>query len=210
MGASGRLIFQVLVSLRSPVLSLKHNPGISWRSLALSVLNSVSPSDASSGIHKSRTHKCGHLSTRDIGKVVCIYGWVHRIRLSKFLILRDSFGYVQVRLDDAVKRPVFDSPFKTLSRESVVNVTGTVAARPPKDVNKELPTGEIEVLANEVNVINPLQLQCYLYLDLRSSFLQRNLKFRSDFVLKLRNYLCDTQVETPCLFRRTPGVDSSS
>ncbi|KAG5449218.1 aspartyl-tRNA synthetase 2, mitochondrial [Clonorchis sinensis] len=166
-----------------------------------------------------RSHTCGELRLRHVSETVSLCGWVHRIRLSKFLILRDKYGLVQVFLGPGVAK----DPFPPV--ETVVRVVGTVAARPSKDTNKDLPTGQVEVVATRIDVLNlaspnlpfgfndenvneHLRLS-HRYLDLRSTVLQRNLKFRSDLLLRTRQFLCHScgfvEVETPYLFRRTPG-----
>lgn len=114
---------------------------------------------------------------------------------------------------------------KKLPFESILKVTGTVLARPKDMVNVKLPTGEIEVLIDDVEVINEstdlpfnirgfqkpketLRMQ-YRYLDLRFPEMQRNLRVRSDLLFKMREFLMKSDfvdVETPTLFKATPGV----
>lgn len=119
-----------------------------------------------------------------------------------------------------LKRTLCDLPV-----ESVIKVSGTVQQRPPGQNNKNLPTGQIEVLAESIEIFNisktlPFEIKDfvkksefvrmqYRYLDLRSSRMQRNLRLRSELVMRMREYLCNVHgfvdVETPTLFKRTPG-----
>ncbi|KAK5607091.1 aspartyl-tRNA synthetase 2, mitochondrial [Crenichthys baileyi] len=170
-----------------------------------------------------RTHTCGQLRSHHVGEKVTLCGWVQYLRQDLFVILRDFSGLTQVLIpqkESALKAVLCD-----LSVESVVKVTGTVRKRPVGQENKGMPTGDIEVLAENVEVFNvcrklpfeikdfvkksePLRMQ-YRYLDLRSSQMQNNLRLRSQLVMKMREYLCNVHgfvdVETPTLFKRTPG-----
>ena len=147
-----------------------------------------------------RTHYCGEVRKSDIGKVVTLQGWVHRRRDHGGLIfidLRDREGLVQV-----VFNPEKDSTSHQtageLRSEYVITVSGEVAARPQGTVNPKLPTGEIEILATSLEILNSsktppfaideesevsesLRLQ-YRYLDLRRERLRENLLFRYNFV----------------------------
>ncbi|MED6280416.1 aspartyl-tRNA synthetase 2, mitochondrial [Characodon lateralis] len=170
-----------------------------------------------------RTHTCGQLRSHHVGEKVTLCGWVQYLRQDLFVILRDFSGSTQVLIpqeESALKAVLCD-----LSVESVVKVTGTVRKRPVGQENKGMPTGDIEVLAENVEVFNvcrklpfeikdfvkkseSLRMQ-YRYLDLRSSQMQNNLRLRSQLVMKMREYLCNVHgfvdVETPTLFKRTPG-----
>ncbi|NXD16089.1 SYDM protein, partial [Nothocercus nigrocapillus] len=148
-----------------------------------------------------------------------------RIRQGLFLVLRDFQGLTQIIIpqDEAhshVKKLLSSAPV-----ESVVQVTGIVSLRPPGQENPKMPTGDIEVRVETAEVLNSckklpfeikdfvkkseaLRMQ-YRYLDLRSFQLQYNLRLRSQIVMKMREYLCHlhgfVDVETPTLFKRTPG-----
>ncbi|XP_010226936.1 PREDICTED: aspartate--tRNA ligase, mitochondrial [Tinamus guttatus] len=152
----------------------------------------------------------------------CFSSW---IRQGLFLVLRDFQGLTQIIIpqDEAhshVKKLLSSAPV-----ESVVRVTGIVALRPPGQENPKMPTGDIEVKVETAEVLNTckklpfeikdfvkkseaLRMQ-YRYLDLRSVQLQYNLRLRSQIVMKMREYLCHlhgfVDVETPTLFKRTPG-----
>ncbi|VDP99308.1 unnamed protein product [Trichobilharzia regenti] len=180
-----------------------------------------------SGIHNNssafvyRSHNCGELGVNHVDTFVSLCGWVDSTRLSsRFLVLRDDCGLVQIYCDTKT----LSMPRITL--ESVVKVTGKVKARPKKDINKLMSTGEIEVIAESVEVlnessplsfipkeamtVNEMERLKYRYLDLRSWDLQKNLRFRSSIILQIRNFLCQengfVDIETPYLFKLTPGV----
>uniref|UniRef100_A0A8V5FID7 Uncharacterized protein n=1 Tax=Melopsittacus undulatus TaxID=13146 RepID=A0A8V5FID7_MELUD len=147
------------------------------------------------------------------------------IRQGLFLVLRDFQGMIQVIIpqDEAhshVKNLLSNAPV-----ESVVRVTGIVSPRPPGQENPKMPTGDIEVKAETAEILNsckklPFEIKDFIkktealrmqyrYLDLRSFQLQYNLRLRSRIVMKMREYLCNlhgfVDVETPTLFKRTPG-----
>src|SRR6188768_3350064 len=103
-------------------------------------------------MHPYRTHNCGQLRAADVGKTVRLSGWIHRKRDHGgvlFIDLRDHYGITQIVADE-------DNPVQglldSLRAESVVTVTGEVVARSAEAVNPKLPTGEIEVIAREVEV----------------------------------------------------------
>lgn len=171
-----------------------------------------------------RTHYCGELRSSHNEETVTLCGWVHRRRDHGgviFLDLRDREGLVQVVFDpdDEVN---FNTADKVRS-EYVVRVTGRVRARPEGTVNKDLPTGEIEVLGKQIEVLNaaetppfPLDSHAgvgedvrlkYRYMDLRRSDMQQKLILRSRISTALRRYLDDQgflEIETPILTRATP------
>ncbi|KAF6727653.1 Aspartate--tRNA ligase, mitochondrial [Oryzias melastigma] len=160
-----------------------------------------------------------------VGKRVTLCGWVQYLRQDLFVILRDFSGLTQVLVPQEESASKVKADLCNLTVESVVMVTGTVRKRPAGQENKEMTTGEIEVLAENVEVFNvckklpfemkefvkkseALRMQ-YRYLDLRSSWMQKNLRLRSQLVMKMREFLCNehgfVDVETPTLFKRTPG-----
>ncbi|XP_036297828.1 aspartate--tRNA ligase, mitochondrial isoform X4 [Pipistrellus kuhlii] len=173
----------------------------------------------------ARTNTCGELRSLHLGQEVTLCGWIQYRRQNIFLVLRDFQGLVQVLIPQdesaaSVKKILCEAPV-----ESVVQVSGTVVSRPPGQENPKMPTGEIEVKVKTAELLNPckklpfevkdfmkkteaLRLQ-YRYLDLRSSQMQYNLRLRSQMVMKMREYLCNlhgfVDVETPTLFKRTPG-----
>uniref|UniRef100_A0A3P9BVP1 Aspartyl-tRNA synthetase 2, mitochondrial n=1 Tax=Maylandia zebra TaxID=106582 RepID=A0A3P9BVP1_9CICH len=170
-----------------------------------------------------RSHTCGELRSDDAGKKVTLCGWVQYLRQDLFVILRDFSGLTQILIPQE-SPSTLKATLCNLTPESVIKVTGTVRNRPVGQENK-MPTGEIEVLAENVEVFNvcqklpfeikdfvkkseSLRMQ-YRYLDLRSSQMQKNLRLRSQLVMKMREYLCNVHgfvdVETPTLFKRTPG-----
>uniref|UniRef100_A0A8C1AL24 Aspartyl-tRNA synthetase 2, mitochondrial n=1 Tax=Cyprinus carpio carpio TaxID=630221 RepID=A0A8C1AL24_CYPCA len=168
----------------------------------------------------SRSHTCGELCSSHIDEEVTLCGWIQYLRQDLFVILRDFSGLVQILIpQDEV------NAFLGLTLESVSMVKGRVRRRPEGQENKKMSTGEIEVCAESLEVLNTcrklpfeikdfvkkseaLRMQ-YRYLDLRSPRMQYNLRLRSQMVMKMREYLCNlhgfVDVETPTLFKRTPG-----
>ncbi|XP_012409968.1 aspartate--tRNA ligase, mitochondrial [Trichechus manatus latirostris] len=173
----------------------------------------------------ARTNTCGELRSSHLGQEVTLCGWIQYRRQNIFLVLRDFHGLVQVVIPQeesaaSLKKMLCEAPV-----ESVVQVSGTVISRPPGQENPKMPTGEIEIKVKTAELLNSckklpfeikdfvkkteaLRLQ-YRYLDLRSSQMQYNLRLRSQTVMKMREYLCNlhgfVDVETPTLFKKTPG-----
>ncbi|XP_021020633.1 aspartate--tRNA ligase, mitochondrial [Mus caroli] len=173
----------------------------------------------------ARTNTCGELRSSHLGQEVTLCGWIQYRRQNTFLVLRDCHGLVQILIPQdesaaSVRRILCEAPV-----ESVVRVSGTVISRPPGQENPKMPTGEIEIKVKTAELLNAckklpfeikdfvkkteaLRLQ-YRYLDLRSFQMQYNLRLRSQMVMKMREYLCNlhgfVDIETPTLFKRTPG-----
>ena len=170
-----------------------------------------------------RTEYCGNTDTRYLGKTVTLYGWAHRRRDHGgviFIDLRDREGLVQVVCD-----PDRAETFANADRvrnEFVLRVTGLVRRRPEGTVNTGLKSGEIEVLAHELEIVNaaatpPFMMDeeklseevrlKYRYLDLRREPMQRALRMRHATSRAVREYLDDNgfiDVETPVLYKSTP------
>lgn len=171
-----------------------------------------------------RTHYCGELSALNVGETVTVMGWVNKRRDLGGLIfidLRDVKGLLQV-----VIRPEAETVFRKaekLRNEYVAAVTGTVSAREPHNLNPNLPTGEIELIAGDILILNdcqPLPIQLteaamaeedlrlsYRYLDLRRPALQKVILTRHRIVKSIRDFLCDEgfyEIETPILMKSTP------
>ncbi|NCS66107.1 MAG: aspartate--tRNA ligase [Hydrogenophilales bacterium CG03_land_8_20_14_0_80_62_28] len=170
-----------------------------------------------------RTHYCGAVRAADIGNTVTLYGWAHRRRDHGgviFIDLRDREGTVQVVID-----PDTPEAFKIAEEvrgEFVLKITGRVRARPAGTENPNLPTGLIEVLTRQMEVLNPsltppFQLDdeninenirlTYRYLDLRRPTMQANMRLRYRVSKLMRDYLDQNgfiEVETPMLTRSTP------
>ncbi len=170
-----------------------------------------------------RTHMCGELNAKDIDKTVVLNGWIAKRRNLGALIfcdLRDKSGITQIVFDDKIPKELFEKA-DTLRSEFVVGIKGVVKERESK--NPDLPTGEIEVFADDLiiyskadtppiyvkdddNVDDNLRLK-YRYLDLRKQKMQRNLTFRNKITKCARDYYYDngfTEVETPMLMKPTP------
>ncbi len=176
--------------------------------------------------YPKRTHYCGLLRKGRVGSEVVLNGWVSRVRKFGrlvFMLVRDETGVVQVVVP--AKSPAF-SVAKEVGPEYVVAVRGVVRARPENQVNPEMPTGEVEVAAEEVVIINeskPLPIPIHdeslmattseqvrlrwRYLDLRREVMARNIRFRHAVVKALREFFDSkgfVEVETPYLARSTP------
>ena len=171
-----------------------------------------------------RTHHCNQLRTTDIGQTVTLAGWVNTNRDHHgviFIDLRDREGVTQMVFRPEENPDVAAASHK-LRSEDVVQITGKVAARLPGSENAKLGTGEIEIIASALTVLNKadvppfplddpsvnedLRLQ-YRYLDLRTAPMQRNLKLRHRIVKATRDYLDEAgflEIETPILSNPTP------
>ena len=170
-----------------------------------------------------RTKTCGELRLANAGEVVTLAGWVQRSRKlggMTFVDLRDRYGITQIVFNNEINAELCDRA-NHLGREYVVQVRGTVSERQSKNAN--LPTGEIEIIADELNILNrsevppftiednsdggdDLRMQ-FRYLDLRRSAVRRNLELRHRMGFELRKYLNDhgfLEVETPILVKSTP------
>jgi aspartyl-tRNA synthetase len=170
-----------------------------------------------------RTHYCGELSAALIGKTVTIAGWAHRRRDHGgviFIDLRDRDGLAQVVCDP--DRPEAFKPADRVRGEFVLRITGAVRARPAGTTNPNLKSGEVEVLAHEVEILNaaappPFQLDDdnlsetvrleNRIVDLRRDFMQRNLRLRHAAARAARGFLDANRfidIETPFLYKSTP------
>lgn len=172
-----------------------------------------------------KTHNCGELTKNDVGKTVTLAGWVNRRRDMGgvvFVDLRDRDGKTQVVVDSGRNPTAFQTADQVRS-EYVLQVTGNVALRPAGQENPNLPTGEIEILAEQVTILNPAKTPPFIidrdeavdelvrlkyrYLDLRRERMQRNLIIRHKALKFIRDYLDERgfiEVETPILFKSTP------
>jgi len=172
-----------------------------------------------------KTHSCGELNKKQVGAKVTLAGWVDRRRDHgglTFIDLRDREGIVQVVFNPETSK-VCHEIASEMRNEYVVSVTGEVALRPPGTENLKLPTGEIEVIAQNTTILNPsrtppfyinedteveesLRLK-YRYLDLRRDRMQKNLILRHRVVKFIRDFLDAKgfiEVETPILIKSTP------
>ena len=170
-----------------------------------------------------RTHTCGELRRSDVGKSVVLLGWVHRVRDLGgliFLDLRDRHGLAQVLVRTGAPAAAIASRVRP---EFVIAVEGTVEARAPEAVNAKLPTGEVEVVVDRLEILNEARTPPfainedtavaeetrlrYRYLDLRRPALQANLALRHRVTLAVRRYFDAEgflEIETPILTRSTP------
>ncbi|NES06959.1 MAG: aspartate--tRNA ligase [Okeania sp. SIO2F4] len=176
-----------------------------------------------------RTNYCGQVNGDRIGETVNLCGWVDRRRDHGgviFLDLRDRSGIVQI-VSDPERTPDSYQIAGDIRNEYVVQITGRVSRRPEESLNPKLPTGEIEIYADDIQLLNGLGKQLpfqvstaeteavreelrlkYRYLDLRRERMTRNLQLRHEVVKAIRRFLEDEQnfieIETPILTRSTP------
>ncbi|WP_338410503.1 aspartate--tRNA ligase [uncultured Flavobacterium sp.] len=171
-----------------------------------------------------RSHNCGELNSSHINTELTLAGWVQKTRNKGFMIwvdLRDRYGITQLIFDEErTDKDVFEQA-KSLGREFVIQVKGTVIERESKNTN--IPTGDIEILVTQLTILNESQLppftiedetdggedirMKYRYLDIRRNPVKNNLLFRHKVSMEVRKYLSDQgfcDVETPYLIKSTP------
>lgn len=170
-----------------------------------------------------RTKTCGELRLKDSGSKVTLAGWVQRSRKMggmTFVDIRDRYGITQLVFNNEIDSQLCERANR-LGREFVIQVSGTVAERSSK--NNNIPTGDIEIIASELNILNPsltppftiedntdggddMRMK-YRYLDLRRNTVRSNLELRHKMTIEVRNYLDNLgfiEVETPVLIGSTP------
>ncbi|HQO09885.1 MAG TPA: aspartate--tRNA ligase [Clostridiales bacterium] len=172
-----------------------------------------------------RTHNCGELRKDDTGKNVVISGWINKYRNLGgliFLDIRDRYGITQAVFDPKILSPVIIDKAAQCRNEFVVTISGIVSVKP--EANKNIPTGEIEIIADQISIENEsatppfnflngksdakeeVRLQ-YRYLDLRSAKMTENLLVRHKVCMSIRNYLSEKgfiEFETPTFSKSTP------
>jgi len=177
-------------------------------------------------VFMQRSTNCGALRKEDNGKTVILNGWVFRDRnhgALSFINLRDRYGVTQVVVDDDATAELQETA-RQLKEEYCIAVKGIVRLRPEEMVNKDMPTGEIEVKAQQIQILSKcdplpfriddpnqvpnedLRLQ-YRFLDLRTQGMQDRIRLRHEFIHSIRNYLYNEgfyEIETPTLVRKTP------
>ena len=172
-----------------------------------------------------RTHMCGELRLEDAGKTVTVNGWVDRVRDNGgvlFLLVRDRAGILQCTFDKSVNAELFEIAFSCRT-EFVVAVQGKLVARDAAAVNSKMPTGEVELIAEDIRILakaettpfeiddnkevsDPVRLK-YRYLDLRRPSMQKNPMLRHRVTQVARNYFDEQgflEIETPMLTKSTP------
>ena len=174
-------------------------------------------------MHQYRTHTCGALRPGDVGETVRLSGWVHRKRDHgnlMFIDLRDHYGLTQIVLD--VSSPLFPVA-EAVSNESVIRVTGAVVRRTDDTINPNLPTGEVELKAAEIEVLStadPLPMPVnqdagypeeirlrHRYLDLRREAMHANIMLRARVIQSIRSRMIEqgfTEFQTPILTASSP------
>ncbi|MGC2256702.1 MAG: amino acid--tRNA ligase-related protein, partial [Candidatus Sulfotelmatobacter sp.] len=172
-----------------------------------------------------RTHMCGALRPSDAGKKVVLMGWVNRRRDHGnllFIDLRDRTGIAQI-VFNAERDTAIHEKAGALRNEYVIAVTGTVKLRDANTINKNMPTGEVELVAEELRILNESKLPPFLpsdtaltneetrlkyrYIDLRRDVMQFNIETRHKVAKAIRDYLSDQgffEIETPFMTRSTP------
>lgn len=173
-----------------------------------------------------RTHTCGQLRIENAGQNVHLIGWVHRRRdMGKliFVDLRDRYGLTQIVFNPDLNTDTHEKA-KELRSEFVIRVSGKVLSRDGNNVNKQIPSGEIEIAAGSLEILSraktpPFELNDeklkvdedlrleYRYLDLRRQFMQEPLIFRHKLTQIIRTFFADQEfieVETPVLMKSTP------
>ena len=174
-------------------------------------------------MHAYRTHNCGQLRKPDVGQTVKLSGWIHRVRDHGgvlFIDLRDTYGVTQCVVEEG-------SPLlKTVSawrNESVITISGKVAARTEGTVNRKMPTGDIEIVIGEAEIqshadVIPFQIAeddgageevrlKYRYLDLRREKMQKNIRLRNNVIRSIRQRMYDgnfQEFQTPILTASSP------
>ena len=170
-----------------------------------------------------RTNNCGELRIENVGQKVTLAGWVqgvHNLGALTFVDLRDRYGITQLAFNEDAKDELKEKAAR-LGREYVVQAVGVVAERYSK--NKKIPTGDVEIIVDELNIISesatpPFTIEDntdggdelrmkYRYLDLRRSCVRKNLELRHKMTILIRNFLDARQfieVETPILIGSTP------
>ncbi len=176
-----------------------------------------------------RSHYCGQVRAANIGETVTLFGWVDRRRDHGFVIfldLRDKYGTVQI-VSDPDRTPQSHPIAEGIRNEYVIKVTGRVSQRPEESLNPKLPTGEIEIYADDIEILSAVRKQLpfqvsssetetvkeelrlkYRYLDLRRDRMSKNLQLRHNVIKASRRFLEDQEhfmeVETPILTKSTP------
>lgn len=170
-----------------------------------------------------RTHNCGELRKDHAGQTVTLSGWADSVRVQGkigFVLLRDRYGITQCFISKTLAE---ECKLADIRKESILKITGEVKARPENQVRAEMLTGEIELSATTLEILNPseplpLELDenvdsteetrlTYRYLDLRSERMQKNLIMRHKIAKAMRDYLDDNnflEIETPMLAKSTP------
>jgi len=171
-----------------------------------------------------RTNTCGELRINNVDQDVVLCGWVQRVRDKGKMVwvdLRDRYGITQLIVEEEISKPEIVKAVKKLGREFVIKASGKVIERFSK--NNKIPTGDIEIKVNSIEILNPSKLPPFLienetdggedlrmkfrYLDLRREPIKQNLFLRNELMKETRKYLDSQQfieIETPILIKSTP------
>ncbi len=174
-------------------------------------------------MHTYRTHTCGGLTKKEVGQTAKLSGWIHSVRDHGgviFIDLRDHYGKTQIVIDPKM---AFYQELDKWRVETVVSFTGNVVARTPETVNAKIPTGEIELVAEEMELLgeaDPIPFQiakdeqapealrlAYRFLDLRREKLHANIMLRSNLISEIRRFMTGkgfSEFQTPILTSSSP------
>ena len=172
-----------------------------------------------------RTHTCAELSKKQLNQEISLNGWISKSRDLGGLIfidLKDRYGITQIVFNEETNKEAFDK-VKGLGLQDVIGITGNVVARPDDAINKDMPTGNIDVEVSDIEIYNeadPMPFDVndrysameenrlkFRYLELRTDEMQSNLKIRHKTALNIRNFLSKEnflEIETPILMKSTP------
>ncbi|UJR38500.1 hypothetical protein I4U23_031167 [Adineta vaga] len=194
------------------------------KQFSLTVRHCCRLSSSYSTKYSYRQHLVSDLSNKNlIDTSVSLHGWLQYRRLNSFGVLRDHSGLIQFILPSTMKQE--RQILKQTSVESCVHIKGVLKKRPEKDINTDMSLGDLEIHVTDFQVINsclpqiPIDLSkyhesdektrlIYRYLDFRRDIMQERIRFRSLFIAKVREFFLKhsfVDIETPLLFRRTPG-----
>ncbi|XP_050527269.1 aspartate--tRNA ligase, mitochondrial isoform X2 [Daktulosphaira vitifoliae] len=175
-------------------------------------------------LYTFRTHTCGELRSNNVGEYVVLCGWLEYVRLGRFIVLRDGYGSTQLIIPKNDTKLI--NIIKIVPLESILSCHGFVHSRPTEQINEDQKTGTIEVVIKKIDVLNivkttiPFQIRNFnkanesirlkhRYVDLRFPDMQYNLRLRSKLLMRMREFLINyrnfVEVETPTLFKKTPG-----
>ncbi|CAF0754292.1 unnamed protein product [Didymodactylos carnosus] len=192
-------------------------------SYLLNLYRLSSSSSSAANSYCSRSHILSELTPSHVNQTVSLYGWLQYKRLNFIGVIRDYSGSLQFIIPSSLSK--CRSLLKQTSLESCIHLNGVIRLRPENQINPQMKSGQLELHLDDFTVINPSLPQLpidlsqyhhsdeyvrlkYRYLDFRQQIMQHRIRYRSEFVSKIRTYLLKhhfVDIETPTLFRRTPG-----
>jgi aspartyl-tRNA synthetase len=220
----------ILIREIKPIITYRSDITLHIRKLSVNI-NATESKNYGLTMHQYRTHTCGELRKTHVGQKVKISGWLHRKRDHGgvyFIDLRDHYGVTQIvtsEQDDRLHTLPKDKyeELTTLSYESVITITGEVVARSAETINKDLPTGEIEIVVQDFTIISKAELLPinvntdyqfpedlrlrYRFLDLRREKMHNNITLRNNVIASIRRRMWDAgfmEFHTPILTASSP------